>query len=546
MAIMQGKYVIGMDFGTDSVRAILLDTEAALTMETAVSYFTRWKKGLYCNPDKDQYRQHPLDYIEAIDDVLTRLLKDVSLDIVSRIAAIGTNTTGSTPVAVDQNAMPLALQAEFEDNPHAMFILWKDHTAMQEANEINALAKKWPVDYTLYSGGIYSSEWFWAKILYTNRRDAQVKEKAFTWLEQSDWIPSYLAGITKPSAIKRNRCAAGHKAMWSANHGGLPAMEFLCSLDPSFYGLQNRFYQDTYTSDETLGTISPYFVSKFGFNPQTLITVGAIDAHHGAIGAGIKPYTLVKVIGTSTCDMLTIPKEVNPPLVAGICGQVLGSIDPDSIGFEAGQSAFGDIYQWFKQLLLAPTFDLLGSRITAEDRSFLEDNLLDYLGTKAASLPIAETDLVFTDYFNGRRTPDADFSKLAAAMGFNLATGAAQLFKALVTATVFGSKAIIERFESAGIPIKEVIATGGIAYKSAYVMQVMADVLDRDIKVVDSAQTCALGSAIFAAKAAGLFADVHTAKAHLAAQVKSIYRPNMNNHESYNVLYHKYKILANL
>src|SRR5690606_10933697 len=216
----------------------------------SVGYFKRWSQGLYCDPLRDQYRQHPLDYIEAIDEIFDALLQDRGKDFIHNIVAIGTNSTGSTPVAVDEQCRPLALLEEFHDNPNAMFILWKDHTAVAEADEINALAKKWPVDYTKYSGGIYSSEWFWSKIMHINRKDIKVREKAFTWLEQSDWIPTFLTGINKPAAIKRNRCAAGHKAMWNEEHGGLPSSEFLCSLDPSFYHLVNRFYKDTYTSDE--------------------------------------------------------------------------------------------------------------------------------------------------------------------------------------------------------------------------------------------------------------------------------------------------------
>lgn len=540
---MRKNLVIGMDFGTDSVRGLVVDPMSRAVLTSAVSHYKRWKQGLYCNPERDQYRQHPSDYMESIDEVFGQLLKNVNPE---DIRAIATNTTGSSPVAVDEKCTPLALTKGFEENPNAMFILWKDHTAIKEAEEINHLARKWEVDYTKYSGGIYSSEWFWSKILCINRKDNSIHEKAHTWLEQSDWIPAYLAGITKPEEVKRNRCAAGHKAMWNEEFGGLPSQDFLNSLDVSFEKLEGRFYTDTYTSDQVLGSLSSYFVDKFGFNADTIITVGAIDAHHGAVGAGISPYTLVKVVGTSTCDMLVVPASNLPPLVEGICGQVDGSIDPEMIGFEAGQSAFGDIYNWFKKLMLKPTFDILGDDLTSELKENLDDNFFAYITAEASKIELMENDLVFTDYHNGRRTPDADFTLDASAKGFNLSTHAGHFFKALVEATAFGSRAIMERFAAFDIPIKNVIATGGIPNKSPYVVQVLADVMGVEIQVVDSDQTCALGSATFAATASGFYEDVTTAKKNIAAQISKTYKPNTERQKIYETLYETYKDLTRL
>ncbi len=540
---MRKNLVIGMDFGTDSVRGLVVDPTSRAVLTSAVSHYKRWKQGLYCNPERDQYRQHPLDYMESIDEVFGQLLKNVNPE---DIIAIATNTTGSSPVAVDEKCTPLALTKGFEENPNAMFILWKDHTAIKEAEEINHLAGKWEVDYTKYSGGIYSSEWFWSKILCINRKDNSIHEKAHTWLEQSDWIPAYLAGITNPEELKRNRCAAGHKAMWNEEFGGLPSQDFLNSLDVSFEKLEGRFYTDTYTSDQVLGSLASYFVDKFGFDADTIITVGAIDAHHGAVGAGISPYTLVKVVGTSTCDMLVVPASDLPPVVEGICGQVDGSIDPGMIGFEAGQSAFGDIYNWFKKLMLKPTFDILGDDLTSELKENLDDNFFAYITTEASKIELKENDLVFTDYHNGRRTPDADFTLEASAKGFNLYTHAGHFFKALVEATAFGSRAIMERFAAFDIPIKNVIATGGIPNKSPYVVQVLADVMGVEIQVVDSDQTCALGSAIFAATASGFYEDVTTAKKNIAAQISKTYKPNPERQKIYETLYETYKDLTRL
>ncbi|QBQ40663.1 ribulokinase [Sphingobacterium psychroaquaticum] len=543
---MQEKLVIGMDFGTDSVRGLLVNAMTGDVRSTAVSYFKRWKQGLYCEPQKDQYRQHPLDYMESIDEVFHALLTGLSPETIKQIKAIGTNTTGSTPVAVDEQGQPLSLREGFSENPNAMFILWKDHTAIKDADEINALAKKWTIDYTRFSGGIYSSEWFWSKILHVNRVDPALANQAFTWVEQSDWIPTYLSGTTKVSAIKRNRCAAGHKAMWNESHGGLPSSEFLCSLDPSFYHLVHRFYTETYTSEQEFGTIAKVFVDRYGFDENTLITVGAIDAHHGAVGAGSEAYTLIKVIGTSTCDMLVVPKQDNPPLVEGICGQVDGSIDPGMIGFEAGQSAFGDIYNWFKKMMLKPVFEVQGLDLSDRQREVLENNFFAYITREAEAIPLTAEDMLFTDYHNGRRTPDADFTKVAAASGFTLATGAGHIFKALVEGTAFGSKAIIDRFRSYNIPIKAVIATGGIPNKAPYVVQVLADVLACDVQVVDSDQTCALGAVICAAVSAGVYPNIDDAKLKLAAKVSKTYHCNPERAAIYEKLYQAYKKLTQL
>lgn len=536
---MKEKLVIGMDFGTDSVRGLLVDPLNGSVRASAVAYFKRWKQGLYCNPDTDQYRQHPLDYIEAVNEIFEKLLKGRDA---TTVTAIATNTTGSTPVAVDEKCRPLALSEEFSENPNAMFVLWKDHTAIREAEEINSLAKKWETDYTGYSGGIYSSEWFWSKILHISRHDKAIHARAFTWVEQSDWVPAYLSGVENPADIKINRCAAGHKAMWNEESGGLPPAGFLNALDPAFKKLEGRFYAETYTSDQVFGTISPDLVQKFGFDPSAVVTVGAIDAHHGAVGSGISPYTLVKVIGTSTCDMLVAPGDV--PLVEGICGQVDGSILPGMTGFEAGQSAFGDIYNWFRKMMLKPTCDILGDQLNAEQREKLENDFFDYVTAEAAKIPVRESDMVFTDYHNGRRTPDADFSLKASAHGFGLSTRAGHFFKALVEATAFGSRAIMERFLEYHIPIENVIASGGIPNKSPYVVQVLADVMGVDIQVTDSDQTCALGSAVFAAVATGVYPDVEAAQKVIAAKRVKTYKPDMEKGKVYETLYKTYRELT--
>ncbi|RRN76701.1 ribulokinase, partial [Pseudoxanthomonas sp. SGD-10] len=365
---MAEKYVIGLDYGTDSVRALLVNALNGKELATSVHPYQRWKAGKYCDAASSQFRQHPLDYIEGMEATIKQVLAQVSAEVRANIKGIAIDTTGSTPVAVDESGTPLALLPQFAENPNAMFVLWKDHTANAEADEINALAKKWEIDFTKYSGGIYSSEWFWSKILHILRVDNEVASKAYSWVEHCDWMPALLTGNTNPLTLKRSRCTAGHKAMWNEEFGGLPSEEFLTALDSKLSGLRARLYTETYTSDTPAGVITKEWAEKLGLPADTVVAVGALDAHFGAVGAGIEPYTLVKVVGTSTCDMVTAPldKHANH-LVKGICGQVDGSIVPGMLGLEAGQSAFGDFYHWFKQLFMLPLKDLSVGILSEED-----------------------------------------------------------------------------------------------------------------------------------------------------------------------------------
>ncbi|MDP3431801.1 MAG: ribulokinase, partial [Bacteroidota bacterium] len=359
------------------------------------------------------------------------------------------DTTGSTPVAVDEKGTPLSLTPGFEDNPNAMFVLWKDHTGVKEADEINQLAKVWNIDFTKFEGGVYSSEWFWAKLLHVIREDAGVFRAASSWVEHCDWIPAILTGNTNPKTLKRSRCAAGHKAMWHEAFDGLPTDEFLEKLDPLLSGLKDRLFKETFTCDISAGTITPEWASKLGLPSNVKVGVGAFDAHLGAVGAEIEPYYLSKVMGTSTCDMLIAPmEEVGDKLISGICGQVDGSIVPGMLGMEAGQSAFGDIYAWFKNVLLWPSEQIISTSTLIDEATKtkmiaeISSRIIPEL-TKAASLiPIEDSSIVALDWMNGRRTPDANQNLKGVISGLNLGSDAPRIFRALVEATAFGSKAI--------------------------------------------------------------------------------------------------------
>jgi L-ribulokinase len=534
---MNIKYTIGLDYGTDSVRALLVDTKGN-EIASHVHYYERWKKGLFCEPSKSLFRQHPLDYLEGLENAIKGAIENQSQEVIQNIVGISVDTTGSTPVAVDINGTPLALLPEFSENPNGMFILWKDHTGNDEAEQINTLSHGWKVDYTKYVGGIYSSEWFWAKILHTLRVDSSIRQKAFSWVEHCDWISAVLTGNTNPLTMKRSRCAAGHKAMWHPEFEGLPSEEFLSTLDPLLGGLRERLFSETFTSDQPMGTISAEWASKLGLPETVVIGVGAFDAHMGGVGAEIEPYSLVRVMGTSTCDMLIAPnEEVGHLLVKGICGQVDGSIVPGMLGMEAGQSAFGDVYAWFQKMLLGPVFDLLKNQ---EEKDELSGKLIPYLSEKAAQIVLTENDPIALDWFNGRRTPDANHTLKGAIYGLNLGSDAAQIFKALVEATAYGSKAIVDRFINEGVPIKQVISIGGVAKKSAFVMQTLANVLDMPIKVASSDQACALGAAMNAATAAGVFANIKEAQKAMGSGFDATYFPKKEKVEVYKKLYEKY------
>ena len=521
---MKGKFVLGIDFGTDSVRCLVVDTSYGRELSSAVVCYPRWQKQLYCNASKGQYRQHPLDYIESLTGCVREALEKAGSETAENICGLSFDTTASTPVLVDETGTPLSLLPGLEEDPDAMFVLWKDHTAIEEADRINEVSHDGDVDYTSFSGGTYSCEWVWAKMLHCLKASPALREKAWSWVEHGDWIAGLLTGNTDPLTIARSRCTAGHKAMWNATWDGLPPMGFFQEVDPLLNTFKGHLYRDTVTCDKKVGGLSAEWAGKLGLKEGIAVGVGAIDCHVGAVGAGITPGTLVKVMGTSTCD-IAIGRygEVGSRLIRGICGQVDGSVVPGYIGFEAGQSAFGDIYAWF-------------SRFTGKS--------IPELTHVASILPLSEEDPVSLDWMNGRRTPDADPRVKGLISGLTLGTTPAMVFKSLVEATAFGSRAINERLISEGVPVREIIAVGGISRKSPYVMQTMADVLGMPIKVLDSDNACALGAAMFASVASGIYADVETAQRHMTPGYCAKYVPDARRHAIYDSLYARYKGLS--
>ncbi|MCL4136122.1 UNVERIFIED_CONTAM: hypothetical protein GTU68_056825, partial [Idotea baltica] len=542
--------VIGLDYGSDSVRAVIIDAETGQEIATKVHSYQRWKDNMYCDASINQFRQHPLDHIEGLEDVITAVVTKSNIDS-KYIKGICIDTTGSSPLPLNQNGVPLALTGDFKDNPDAMMVLWKDHTAINEANEINELAENWGGEnYTKFEGGIYSSEWFWAKILHISRQDNAVKNAAYTWMEHCDFITYLLIEDTDLKSFKRSRCAAGHKAMWHESWSGLPSKRFLEQLDPYLAELRDRLFDETYTSNEVAGFLSAEWAGKLGLTTNTVIAVGTFDAHAGAVGAKIEEHTLVRVMGTSTCDIMISSEELlGDKAVKGICGQVNGSVIPGFEGLEAGQSAFGDLLAWFKDLLSWPIDNLVLSSnvLTIAQKKQLqeeiESNFIKKLSEEAENIPLSESIPTALDWINGRRTPDANQELKAAMSNLSLGTKAPHVFKALVNAICFGAKKIVERFEEEGVAINSVIGIGGVARKSPFIMQTLANVLNKPIKIAASDQAPALGAAIYAAVAAGIYTNVIEASKKMGSAFEATYYPEKekvvtykNRMQSYNEL----------
>jgi L-ribulokinase len=544
--------VVGIDFGTDSVRSIVADAATGSVLGTSVRNYPRWADRLYCAPVDNRFRQHPLDYLESMEASVREALREAGSAASAMVRGIAVDTTGSTPVLADRWGAPLALSAPFAENPNAMFVLWKDHTAVAEAERLNRLARTWGgVDYTKYVGGIYSSEWFWAKAVHLLETDPAVAEAAVTVLEHCDWIPAVLTGTTDLARFKRSRCAAGHKALWHAEFGGYPSDAFLAKLHPKLPALKKTLGTETFTADLPFGALSAEWAAKLGLSRETAVAVGAFDAHMGAVGGGIGRNRLLKVMGTSTCDIVVAAPANEPEkLVSGICGQVDGSVIRGMIGYEAGQSAFGDVYAWFKALLswpleaILPTLTGISDLVKRQVTDGIAEKIIPALEQGATALNFEETVPVALDWLNGRRTPDANQRLTGAITGLRLGTDAPRIFRSLVEATAFGSRAIVERFRAQGIRIDRVIAIGGVAKKSRFVMQTIADVMGIEVAVAAGDQPVALGAAMFAATAAGLYGQVEEAQQAMSAGTEAVYRPDPVRAKRYDRLYKDYLALG--
>jgi L-ribulokinase len=531
------KFTLGLDFGTNSVRALLVDVANGKEIETSIYAYETGQDGIILDSnDPHLARQHPQDYIKGLEVSVREVLqkaktKDDDFDA-SQIIGIGIDTTGSTPLPVDREGIPLCFKDPFQNNPNAHAWLWKDHTSTAESAKITELAAEEHPEYLAKCGGTYSSEWFFSKIFHCLNVDPEVFDAAHSWVECCDYIPGVLTGTSQPEKMKRSRCAAGHKAMFSAEWDGLPAKEFLAKLDPKMGDLHGQLYQESLTSDEKAGDLTEEWAEKLGVPVGLPVAVGAFDAHLGAVGSGVAPGKLVKIIGTSTCDVAVWPS--NQPLadIPGVCGIVDGSVLPGYYGLEAGQSAVGDIFNWF-----AGTIQPKGTEMGSHES----------LSAEASKLKPGQSGLLALDWNNGNRTILVDQRLSGLLVGQTLHTQPAEIYRALIEGTAFGALTIINRYEEYGVKIDEVINCGGIAEKNPLIMQIYADVMGREMKIARSAQTCALGSAIAGAVVAGResggYGSFPEAQDAMCGMKDTRYQPDSENHRVYQELYTLYSQL---
>jgi len=547
---MKEAYVIGVDFGSDSVRAIVKDVINGTCLSESECGYSRWLAGKYQDADKRIFRQHPLDYLEALESCVVDTLSFAGENIRKKVVGIGVDATGSTPAPVNEEGLPLALLPEFQENENAMFHLWKDHSSIQEAVAINQIFKNYEKTNYLKYQGTYSSEWYWAKILHTAHIDDSVKKAAYSWVELCDWIPAILCGNINPKTMYRCTCAAGHKALWHSEWNGLPVGRSLEKIDPYLKKISESYGNMPLPADYAVGVITAEWAIKLGIPKNTIIGGSSLDAHAGAVGAGIKKHTMVTNIGTSTVNMLIEDAKIlTGKKMAHACGQAENSIIPGFVGIETSQAAFGDIYAWFIKLLLWPVKNIVENiqEINKREKDFIcrhiEEQLLVELGEQAQKLSI-EDSLIALDWFNGRRYPDTNELLYSAINGLTLGTDAPQIYQALIMATVFGQKRIIDSLQEQGIRIDEMIAVGGITRKSPYIMQMLADVLRFPIKVSASSQACANGAAIYAAVACGIYRTIPEAQKKLQGSIEKMYIPNKKNKGAFEKAYSKYKALG--
>ncbi len=524
------QYAIGLDYGTNSVRAVIVAVSSGREIATAVYDYRHGDHGVITDPANPHVaRQHPADYLDGLRASVTAALSQAHAEpgfAPEKVVGIGVDTTGSTPLPVDRDGTPLAFHEAFRDNPNALAWLWKDHSAMAEAEQITALAAAHRPHYLARSGGTYSSEWFFRKIWHCLNVDPQVFAAAHSWVELCDYVPALLVGETRPERIKRSVCAAGHKAMYCAEWGGLPDAEFLGLLDPRLAALRPRLYEHADSSNVRAGGLCPAWAQALGLREGTPVAVGAFDAHHGAVGAGVRTGTLVKIIGTSTCDITVAPKDGTAAEIPGVCGIVDGSVLPGYYGIEAGQSAVGDIFNWFV------------SEVCAGDAS-----LHDELTQQAAALRPGQSGLLALDWNNGNRTILVDARLTGLLLGQTLHTTRAEIYRALIEATAFGALTILNRMKEYGVPVERIVACGGIAEKNPLLMQIYADVTGQPMEISRSAQTCALGAALFGAVAAGAYPSTEAAVAAMTGVKERVYRPNPEAQAVYAELYALYKRL---
>ncbi len=523
-------FTLGVDFGTNSVRALVVRASDGAEYGSRVVDYPSGAQGVLLDPkDGLLARQHPGDYLFGLEASIRAALAEASGKpdfSPAKVVGIGLDSTGSSPIPVDAANRPLALDERWKTDLSAQCWLWKDHTSWAEAARITELCAKLRPRYVAKCGGVYSSEWFWAKIWHCLNVAPKTFDAAYSWVELADWAPSVLSGVADPRLVKRGICAAGHKALYSDEWGGLPDKEFLSALDPRLADLRDRLYEKAYDATEPAGSLCPEWAERLGLAAGVPIAIGEFDVHYGAIACGVSEGTLVKVIGTSTCDCAVVSADKKVADIPGICGIVKGAILPGYFGIEAGQSAVGDIFKWWVE------------GVCGGDAALHEQ-----LSAEAAQQKPGQAGLLALDWNNGNRTILVDQLLSGLILGQDLYTTRADIYRALIEATAFGARAIVERIQDYGVRIDRVVCAGGIAEKNPLLMQIYADVTGCTMHVAGSSQSCALGSAIAAAVLAGAHQDFPTAQAAMTSLKPEHYQPKGENRTVYDRLYALYREL---
>ncbi|MBW8349511.1 ribulokinase [Bacillus sp. IITD106] len=530
------KYSIGVDFGTQSGRAVLVEVGSGREVATAVKEYTHGVMDEFL-PDgitkleDDWALQHPNDYLEVLEITIPQVLKEsgVSAD---DVIGIGIDFTACTVLPIKADGTPLCMMDEFKDHPHSYVKLWKHHAAQDEANRLNEIAEKRGEDFLKRYGGKISSEWMFPKVWQILNEAPEIYEAADQIVEATDWVISQMTG-----EIKRNSCTAGYKAIWH-KQDGYPSKEFFKALNPRLENVvEDKLSNDIFSIGSKAGEVTEKAASLIGLNPGTAVAVANVDAHVSIPAVGItEPGKLLMIMGTSTCHVLLGEEE---KIVPGMCGVVEDGVIPGFMGYEAGQSCVGDHFEWFiENCVPASYYD------EAKEKGV---NIHALLTEKAGKLKVGESGLLALDWWNGNRSTLVDADLTGVLLGATLLTKPEEIYRALIEATAYGTRIIVEAFRNNGVPVDEVYACGGIAEKNALMMQIYSDVLNTEIKISASSQTPALGSAMFGAVAAGKerggYDSIEDAAKEMGRVKDETYKPNADNVKVYDKLYAEYEKL---
>ncbi|MCY8269191.1 ribulokinase [Bacillus sonorensis] len=529
-------FTIGVDFGTLSGRAVLADVRTGEEIATAVKEYTHGVidhelPGTKQKLPRDWALQHPADYIEVLEETIPSLLRQSKVDP-TEIIGIGIDFTACTTLPVDKDGTPLCMRAEYAGEPHSYVKLWKHHAAQEQANRLNRIAEKRNEAFLKTYGGKISSEWLVPKAMQIAEEAPDIYDAAAEIMEAADWIVYRLCG-----RVKRNNCTAGYKAIWNCTDG-YPSEDFFAALHPKLKTIvEEKLTEDIYQVGERAGRLTEEMAAKTGLLPGTAVAVANVDAHVSVPAVGItEPGKMLMIMGTSTCHVL-LGEDVR--MVPGMCGVVENGILPGYVGYEAGQSCVGDHFHWLIKHFVPEAY-----MKEAEAKGV---SIYELLSQKADNMRVGESGLLALDWWNGNRSTLVDADLTGMMLGMTLSTKPEEIYRALVEATAYGTRIIIETFRQSGVPIEELYAAGGIAEKNPFIMQIYADVTNMEIKISGSPQAPALGSAIFAALAAGSekggYDQIEEAVKHMGKVKNHTYKPIPENVTLYDQLYAEYKEL---